>query len=281
MRAKTSITILMLLTALGMVSCAAGRTEQMGGQAIDHGMHGMPAGAQQRQDRALAPGAGHAEHAMEAAVADGSWSYTSRTNPKPFQDKRWEMVPVPGYGHMYVNSSSLSRELVCEALRDNPAIMVDRAARKICGMPETPTPAPVGRIAVSETAAPKETVEHEHPAGTGGMHEHWMAPEEAAARENPISADPASVERGAKLYQAHCAVCHGPTGLGDGPAGAALTPKPTNLTEMAGQHPPGDLAWKIENGRGAMPAWKGILSESQIWDLVNYIKRLGREEHHH
>jgi mono/diheme cytochrome c family protein len=50
---------------------------------------------------------------------------------------------------------------------------------------------------------------------------------------------------------------------------------------MAGQHPVGDLAWKIENGRGVMPAWKGILSESQIWDLVNYIKSLGREEHLH
>ncbi len=45
---------------------------------------------------------------------------------------------------------------------------------------------------------------------------------------------------------------------------------------MAGQHPAGDLAWKIENGRGSMPAWKGILNESQIWDIVNFLKSLAK-----
>jgi mono/diheme cytochrome c family protein len=198
------------------------------------------------------------------------------------------MIPAPGYDFLYLNTQKLSPDLVCEALRDNPRIMVDRATRKACGMPETTAPAAGGRIAVSETPATKETVEDEQHAGMemrhddhGQMHEHWMAPAEAAKRTNAVPADRASIERGGKLYQTHCVVCHGPTGLGDGPAGAALKPKPTNLVEMAGQHPAGDLAWKIENGRGAMPAWKGILSESQIWDLVNYIKSLGREEHLH
>jgi mono/diheme cytochrome c family protein len=43
---------------------------------------------------------------------------------------------------------------------------------------------------------------------------------------------------------------------------------------MAGHHSDGDLAWKIGNGRGAMPAWKGVLTEREIWHLVNYIKNL-------
>jgi mono/diheme cytochrome c family protein len=43
---------------------------------------------------------------------------------------------------------------------------------------------------------------------------------------------------------------------------------------MAGHHPPGDLAWKIETGRRAMPAWKGILTKNEIWDLVNFIRAL-------
>jgi len=56
---------------------------------------------------------------------------------------------------------------------------------------------------------------------TGG---HWMAPEEAAKRRNPIAATHASIERGHKLFQANCVSCHGAQGKGDGPAAAALTP---------------------------------------------------------
>ena len=77
-----------------------------------------------------------------------------------------------------------------------------------------------------------------------------------------------------KTYFKNCASCHGAKAMGDGPAAAALNPKPANLAMMAGMHPDGDFAWKISNGRGVMPAWKGTLSETEIWELVNYIKSL-------
>lgn len=35
------------------------------------------------------------------------------------------------------------------------------------------------------------------------------------------------------IYDAHCAVCHGPTGKGDGPAAAGLDPHPADLTTIA------------------------------------------------
>lgn len=207
-----------------------------------------------------------------------------RANPDPYTENRWEMVPVPGYGHMYVNTGGLDRDLVCEALRDNPWIMADRATRKTCGMPETPPVAAAARAGVSGAPAKKDAAVHEHPGGApphddhSGMREHWMAPEEAAKRPNPVKPDRASVERGKKLYQTHCAVCHGVRGRGDGPAGAPLKPRPTDLVDMAGQHPDGDFAWKIENGRGPMPAWKGVLTETQIWDLVNFLRDLAKPE---
>lgn len=103
---------------------------------------------------------------------------------------------------------------------------------------------------------------------------HWMAPPAMAKRANPVKATPASIARGKKLYAANCASCHGPSGAGDGPVGAALNPRPANLAAMAPQHPAGDLGWKIENGRGAMPAWKGTLKPNQIWDVVNYLQNM-------
>ncbi|MEO8088689.1 MAG: cytochrome c/FTR1 family iron permease [Gemmatimonadales bacterium] len=39
-----------------------------------------------------------------------------------------------------------------------------------------------------------------------------------------------SLARGAEVYQANCAGCHGTLGRGDGPAARGLDPKPTNLT---------------------------------------------------
>lgn len=114
-----------------------------------------------------------------------------------------------------------------------------------------------------------------HGSGASGGHDmsaHWTAPAEAADRPNPVVADAASIQRGSGLYTKNCASCHGETGRGDGPVAAALTPKPPDLVVMAPMHPDGDLFWKIENGRGMMPAWKANLRETQIWDLVNYLK---------
>ena len=110
--------------------------------------------------------------------------------------------------------------------------------------------------------------------GTSHMGSHWASPKEAAARVNPIKSDLASLGRGKQSYFQNCSSCHGATALGDGPTGAMLNPKPTNLVSMAGAHPDGDFAWKIANGRGQMPAWKTVLKENQIWDLVNYIQAL-------
>src|SRR5438105_4954717 len=36
---------------------------------------------------------------------------------------------------------------------------------------------------------------------------------------------------GAKVFANNCAVCHGPKGLGDGPAGMSLNPRPRNFVE--------------------------------------------------
>jgi len=120
-------------------------------------------------------------------------------------------------------------------------------------------------------AAPGDAPGHAHE----GHDMHWMAPKEAAARANPVAATLESIAQGKGVFASNCVACHGQNGDGNGPLAQALNPKPANLAAMASEHPDGDFAWKVANGRGAMPAWKEVLSEQDIWHVVNYIKTLG------
>lgn len=84
-----------------------------------------------------------------------------------------------------------------------------------------------------------------------------------------------SVARGGALYADNCALCHGATGRGDGPASAGLTIRPANLTEQHFfGHNPGDLFWWISRGmdEGAMPGFADVLSPNQRWDVINFIR---------
>ena len=115
--------------------------------------------------------------------------------------------------------------------------------------------------------------------GNGHM---WLAPDKEKERENPIPKTLESIERGKINYLNNCVNCHGGNAEGDGPVAAVLTTKPANLRRMAGAHSDGDFAWKILKGRGPMPAWDNILSNKQVWDIVNYIQSLsgsGRVHH--
>jgi len=52
---------------------------------------------------------------------------------------------------------------------------------------------------------------------------------------NVISvASPEQVEKGKTLFQTSCASCHGESGQGNGPGGAALNPPPRNFTSLDG-----------------------------------------------
>jgi mono/diheme cytochrome c family protein len=38
--------------------------------------------------------------------------------------------------------------------------------------------------------------------------------------------------------------------------------------------PDGVVTYRIANGKNSMPAWKSVLSENEIWDLLNFIRSL-------
>ena len=104
-------------------------------------------------------------------------------------------------------------------------------------------------------------------------------PDEYAGLTNPIPADDASLARGQELYTNLCATCHGNTGLGDGPGGAALNPTPAALAHTSQMLSDAYLFWRISEGGvpfgTAMPAWGEALDEQARWDLINFVQALG------
>ena len=119
--------------------------------------------------------------------------------------------------------------------------------------------------------------------GSGMMARHHAAvPEPYRGLTNPVPVDQATLDRGAPLYSTLCASCHGDGGMGDGPAGANLDPVPAPLAHTSQMMGDDLLFWRISEGgamapfNSAMPAWTDSLDEQARWDLVNYVRALGR-----
>ena len=99
-------------------------------------------------------------------------------------------------------------------------------------------------------------------------------PAEYAGLTNPLGADAA--DAGGEVFHTNCEMCHGPQGHGDGPAGQSLEPKPRNLAKIQSTAGDGFLFWRIHEGKPgtSMVAWKGILTDEQIWQVVSFIRTL-------
>jgi mono/diheme cytochrome c family protein len=90
--------------------------------------------------------------------------------------------------------------------------------------------------------------------------------------------DPA---KGKEKYNQICASCHGPSGKGDGPAAAALDPKPRNLSDPKYVSTLSDeqIFKTVKEGGAAvgksplMPAWGSVLSDSDIWNVIAYLRQ--------
>ncbi|MFZ1266569.1 MAG: cytochrome c [Anaerolineae bacterium] len=115
-----------------------------------------------------------------------------------------------------------------------------------------------------------------------GMMERHRAqvPAPYAGLSSPVKADAESLTRGAAVFTANCATCHGDGGMGDGPAGVSLNPVPAAVAHTSQMMGDDYLFWRISEGgvsfTTAMPVWKEALTEQQRWDVINYVRALGR-----
>lgn len=79
-----------------------------------------------------------------------------------------------------------------------------------------------------------------------------------------------------ETYSKSCAPCHGKEGKGDGPAAAAMTPRPSDLTDSGRMEQLTDeeLLAILVDGRGAMPSFKKLLKPEELAELVKFMRAL-------
>lgn len=94
------------------------------------------------------------------------------------------------------------------------------------------------------------------------------APARARFRSNPLASDPDAVAAGKKLFQEHCAQCHGGEAVGGRRAPSLHLAEVENATA-------GEIFWLLTNGilRRGMPDWSN-LPEPERWQLTAYIQSL-------
>jgi mono/diheme cytochrome c family protein len=104
--------------------------------------------------------------------------------------------------------------------------------------------------------------------------------EQYASKGSPLAPTADELANGRLLFERNCASCHGAAGAGDGEAGAALDPPPADLARASRLPIATDayLYWTIAEGGmpvgSAMPPFKAVLSESEIWQVVAHLRTL-------
>jgi len=115
---------------------------------------------------------------------------------------------------------------------------------------------------------------------------------------NPIPIQQTPIDSGEKMYSTYCAVCHGASGTGNGPAASSLKVPPVDLTTLSQknkgvfptQHVQSVLQFGIENpahGTPEMPIWGNLmltlhpssqdaaaLVNQRIFNLTEYLKKI-------
>jgi len=98
----------------------------------------------------------------------------------------------------------------------------------------------------------------------------WMS---TLAAQQPSRITP---ERGKAVYDKNCAFCHGVDGRADTPVARHLQPHPRNFTDQVvmARLTDDQIYRAIKHGKPgtAMAAWGQVLSETQIGDVLEYIR---------
>jgi mono/diheme cytochrome c family protein len=102
--------------------------------------------------------------------------------------------------------------------------------------------------------------------------------DDAQKLKSPVAYSQKSIARGRVIFMQNCTSCHGENGKAEGSLVADATDLTSPQLYKSGTSE-GEIFHSIRDGAGdQMPAFKGQLdSETDIWNLVNFIRSLWPE----
>lgn len=96
---------------------------------------------------------------------------------------------------------------------------------------------------------------------------------EESEPKNPLQAIPGELTGGKALFAINCAMCHGIAQDKPGPVGNKLSPPPPVLDhQLVRERSDSHIYKAITFGFGRMPPFKGKLTATERWQLVNYLR---------
>jgi mono/diheme cytochrome c family protein len=99
----------------------------------------------------------------------------------------------------------------------------------------------------------------------------WLkhVPDADRKRVNPLAGQADAIAGGARIFDRHCANCHGENALGRGK-------RPSLRSDRVQHAKDGEIFWLLKNGNlgKGMPTWVA-LPEPMRWQVIAYVKSLG------
>lgn len=111
----------------------------------------------------------------------------------------------------------------------------------------------------------------EHSIPLDGLPAYDLASADTILPANPVAADSAAMARGAAAYDTFCHVCHGASGVGNGPISELFPAIPSLVTPQVAGYTDAYVFTVISQGRGLMPDY-GRIPRRDRWSLVHYVK---------
>lgn len=123
----------------------------------------------------------------------------------------------------------------------------------------------------------KEVPEEAQTTGAAVAGQEAAPPVDVTKIEKPWEPNEALIAHGAAVFKTNCSACHGNTGAGDGPAGAALVPPARNLIEGKWKQG-GDSASLFKTLQTGIPGSSMApfkhLPKTDRWALVQWIRSI-------
>jgi mono/diheme cytochrome c family protein len=107
-----------------------------------------------------------------------------------------------------------------------------------------------------------------------------MSFDDATSLTNPAPPSGENLQRAVQLERVNCATCHATDGHGQGPVATYFSPvKPVDFaSERVRNRTDGQLFWLVANGIGNMPAFRSLLSETDLWTVILFVRQVQQSQ---